>query len=490
MLFASERLSRKGPEGVRAVSAAVREAVGIGPVLAAEMIFRAAEEVWAEVGSEIVAFAKRWHRPGKVDRAIRFMITTGKPEFAELIWPLISNRDNQIHINAMRAAERFRPAVLGKDAEARLAALPDDVRKDVLGEIASHSGFEGMELAARLAKTDPSPDVVVDVIQSLQFRRGDRHVAEILKDASEQVWQHLAREGYPDKLADPAQDARLAALRLAEQAGHQADPGRRFGYLLEHGQANADTAEQLGALIRLPEFPINMDQGRWSVQQAFQRYPEPVANAMVARIAAGLELPYGAEEYLARVDAIDGGPVAAAAIDPATRQRAAMAAASVIGPKTVGTLIDRFIALEATLRTRQPSEEDRKEYYRLMDAIRASRQASFIATFIARAGSNEPIVIDRLSDLFARHGRDDGERDRRLSQSDRDRLSPIVVQWMETLLTSPTANRHQMSNVARVVERLGDPRLADGLRRMLERDLADWAKAREEHSSRGAAEAR
>jgi hypothetical protein len=485
VLFACERLSRKGPEGVRAVSAAVREAVGIDPVLAAEMIFRAAEEVWAEVGSETIALAQRWHRPGKVDRAVRFMITTGKPEFAELIWPLISNGDNQIHIDAMRAAERFRPAVLGKDAETRLATLPDDIRKDVLGEIASNSGLEGMELTARLAKTDRSPDVVVDIIQSLQFRRGDRHVAEILKDASDQVWQHLAQQGYPDKLADPGQDARLAALRMEEQAGRQADPERRFGYLLEHGQANAETGEQLAALIRSQEFPINIDQGRWSVQRAFQRYPEPVANAMVARIAAGLELPYGAKEYLARVDTIDNGPVAASAIDPATPEHMAMAAASVIGPRTVGTLIDRFIALNATLRTRQPSEEERKEYHRLMDAIRASRQASFIEAFIARAGSNEPIVIDRLADLFARHGRDDGERDRNLSQSDRDRLSPIVGQWIDTLLTSPTANRHQMSNVARVVERLGGPHLADGLRRMLARDLADWARAREKHFKAG-----
>jgi hypothetical protein len=485
ILFACERLSRKGPEGVRAASTAVREAVGIDPVLAAEMVFRATEEVWAEVGSEIVAFAKRWHGPGRVDRALRFMITTGKPEFAELIWLLISNRDNQIHIDAMRAAERFRPAVLGKDSETRLAALPDDVRKEVLGEIASHSGFEGMELAARLAKADPSPDVVVDVIQSLQFRRGDRHVAEILKDASDQVWQSLARESYPNKLADPEKDARLAALRMTEQAGHQADPSGRFRYLLEHGQANAETGEQLAALIRLPEFPINIDQGRWSVQRAFQRYPEPVANVMVARIEAGLELPYGAKEYLARVDAIDDGPVAAAAIDPATPERVAMAAASVIGPKTVGTLIDRFAALDATLRKRQPSEKDHKEYQRLMDAIRASRQASFIEAFMARAGSNEPTVIDRLADLFARHGRDDSEQDRSLSQLDRDRLSPIVAQWMDTLLTSLTANRHQMSSVARFVGRLGDSRLAGGLRRMLERDLADWAKAREEHFKSG-----
>ena len=485
ILFACERLSRRGADGVRAVSGAIRETLGIDPILAAEMIFRSASGVWPHIENEVVAFAKRWHQVGRVDRATRFMITTGRPEFAELIWPLISNRENQVHIDAMRAAERFRPAVLGEDAEARLAALPNDVRKDVLGEIASNSGFEGMELAARLAKTDPSTDVVVDVIQALQFRRGDRHVAEILKVASDEVWQHLARIGYPDKLSDPEQNARLVAMREAEQAGQQADPSRRFGYLLERGRVDARTAEQLAALISSPEFPINIDQGRWSVHRAFQLYPGPVADAMIARIGAGLELPYGSKEYLAQIDAIDDGPVAAATLDPATPERVARAAASIIGPKTVGSLIDQFLALNARLGARQASEGDRKEYHRLMDSIMASRQASFVEAFIARANTNDPVVIDLLADLFARHGRDDADQTRGMTQLDRNRLAPIVSQWIVVLLTSPTANRHQMSNVARVVERLGDPQLANGLRRMLERDLADWTKAREEHFKPG-----
>jgi hypothetical protein len=485
VLFACERLSRKGADGARAVSAAVREALGIDPMLAAEMIFRSAAEGWATVGGEVVAFAKRWHEPDRVDRALRFMITTGRPEFSEFIWALISNSKNQIHIDAMRAAERFRPTVLGETKETRLAELPNDVRKDVLGEIASNSGFEGMELAARLAKADPSPEVVVDVIQALQFRRGDRHVAEILRDAPDPIWQHLARESYPDELADPAQDARLVAMREAERAGHQADPVHRFGYLLEHREVGAQTGEQLAALIRSPEFPINIDQGRWSVHRAFQLYPGPVANAMVARITAGLELPYDAEEYLARVDVIDDGSVAAAALDPATPDRVARAAASVAGPKTVGTLIDQFLALSARLGPQQVSEQDRKEYHRLMDAVTASRQTSFVDAFILRANTNDPVVIERLADLFARHGGSDARQARSLTQSDRDRLVPIVVQWIDILLTSPTANRHQMSNVARVAERLGDLQLTDGLGRMLQRDLADWAKAREDHFKSG-----
>jgi hypothetical protein len=64
---------------------------------------------------------------------------------------LVSSPDNQIYLSALRAARRFRPSVLGNDAAARLGALPEDVRSDVVAEIASNSGFDGMELAASIA---------------------------------------------------------------------------------------------------------------------------------------------------------------------------------------------------------------------------------------------------------------------------------------------------------------------------------------------------
>src|SRR5579883_1107428 len=46
VLFACERLSRENAGGAQAVAAAIRETLGIDPMLAAEMIFRSSPEVW------------------------------------------------------------------------------------------------------------------------------------------------------------------------------------------------------------------------------------------------------------------------------------------------------------------------------------------------------------------------------------------------------------------------------------------------------------
>jgi hypothetical protein len=127
-----------------------------------------------------------------VDRAARFMMTTGRPEFAPQIWPLVSDPDQQVYLAAVRSPPRFRPSVLGDCAEKKLAALPLETRKHVVAEIASYGGFDGMELAVRVAKADSSADAVLEVLQALQFRRADRMVTEILQPASNEVWELAA----------------------------------------------------------------------------------------------------------------------------------------------------------------------------------------------------------------------------------------------------------------------------------------------------------
>src|SRR5438270_11208441 len=84
---------------------------------------------------------------------------------------------------------------------------------------------------AASAKADPSAEVRVDVISSLQFRRGDRQVAELLADAPEDVWSLMAMKGFPDKLADPRTNERLRNAR-EQVLIKETNLARRLGMLL------------------------------------------------------------------------------------------------------------------------------------------------------------------------------------------------------------------------------------------------------------------
>jgi len=61
VLFACDRLSRDDEDGKNAVAWAIRETLGIDPLLSAEMIFRSSDDVWDRVRDDVVVFAQSWH---------------------------------------------------------------------------------------------------------------------------------------------------------------------------------------------------------------------------------------------------------------------------------------------------------------------------------------------------------------------------------------------------------------------------------------------
>jgi hypothetical protein len=256
---------------------------------------------------------------------------------------------------------------LGPDAGTRIAALPDEQRAYVLSEIASESGFDGMELATAVAKADPNPQVRVELIEALQFRRGDRHVAELLTEAPEEVWRLLADKGYAAEFADPAAAARLRAER-ERQIANDPSPTRRLYSLLESEEAAETVGPRIADLIAAPDFPAGDRDTGWTVHRAFERFPSSVAAGLLRRLAAGLEIPFRGEEMLVGVDAEDDGPLAAVALDPTANRFVGQAAATVVGPGTVGTLIDAVATAAVEnrarggCRPRAPSATPRANY--------------------------------------------------------------------------------------------------------------------------------
>ena len=286
--------------GAEIVAAAVLQALPVDPMLAAEMIFRSSPDVWEQVRDGVTRFVARWHTLGRVDRAIRFMVTCGRPEFADSIWPLIANPDFRFHIAVLRAARRFRPSVLGTDVASNVAALPDTTRRNVLSEIAMRGDINGIALATELAKRDTSADVQLAVIEALQFRRADRHVTELLGSAVDEVWPLLARKGYIEETADIAFADRLRVERQRQIAAEE-NPLQRLSLLLESEVGTAAVAERITAAIEAADFPVHDQHGAWSLNMAFKHYAEAVETAMLNRLAAGRELPFHADEMLSNV---------------------------------------------------------------------------------------------------------------------------------------------------------------------------------------------
>ena len=486
VLFAIERISRE-PLGDETTAATILLALPIDPMLAAEMIFRSSTAVWLRVKDAVIAFVDRWHAASRVDRAVRFMITTGREEFSAKLWPLISSSDLNICLTALRAAKRFRSSTLGPNAEQDLRRLPPEIRKAVLSEIALASGFDGMELAVTVAKADANSAIQVAVIESLHFRRADRHVLEILTAAKDDVWNALAQHGHIDDLPDDATRARLRAER-ERQFREETNPLTRLGLLLRPNNSAVSIGTAIAEVIEADDFPINNQYAVVTLKHAFDRFPEEVRSALLRRLAAGRELPFHTDEFLIDAPIMDEGPIAGMAIDPDSPPRVAGVAVTIVGPKTVGDMIDRLVSLSDI--SRQQTGGDRRASAEapltLLRRIASTRITSLAEAAIRRGDTTSPRLIAQLAELLARHGNDESRKAPLLANGELARkLIALTRWWVETLLISKESTRYQLAQVGVLIGRLMSSDLMGDLKKLLDADLARWRAAKDAFRNSG-----
>lgn len=481
VLFATERRSReKG--GAEIVAQAVRLALPIDPMLAAEMIYRAASDVWDLVSADIAAFAERWHKPGTVDRAACFMIITGRPEFAPQIWPLSSNSNRQILIPTLRIAPYFRPGVLGPDLQTKIAELSEETRKELLGLIAGESGLDGMDLAVELAKADPSPKVQADVVQHLQYRLAERHVAALLSVAHEETWELVARRAYADDIHDAAIAEKLRAIR-AEALERATEPSERLSLLLQQPADDAGRDAAIAATIADARFAVNNTQSSW-LYVTQRDAPAALAKGLRQRLEAGLDLPYHAGDVLLKLDVVDEGPIVDAVLDVDRENRSTNAAAGLVGPATIDALIDKYLTTARAVRTARDDRALWDVHHRIESRIHCTRPAIFAASVLRKGQTDDPYIISALASLVAHHGdrHEDHDKPLGIDPAMRTAWIELLRRWIDVMIASPAAGRHELCHVGNAAGRLGFGELVPDLRRLLDEELSRLRRARQGHA--------
>jgi len=483
ILFACERLSNRDQSGVKAVSAAILQSISIDPMLAAEMIYRSSTAIWDIVQDEIRLFALRWHKPGKVDRAIGFMITTGRPEFAEQIWPLVTHPDNQIHLKALRAARQFRTNVLGASIQERLVTVPEEVRESVLAEIAMESGLDGINLATNLAKSETSTKVQFAVIESLLFRRAERFAIAIIKAAKEDIWQMLACSNYANEITDAEFAERWKKEHLT-YITEQTNILRKLSLLLNNDEVSPYIGKQVEDLIVSDEFPIDDTNVYWTLVKAKDQYLQEIKRGILRRIENGSKTPYGSIDLLKDSGVIEEGAIIDMIVNTDQENRFADEATVIAGPKTVSILIEKLLKLDKKIQEMNgPIEEStRSEYWRLIDRISHSQPVSILTALQSYSNINELHVIVLLADILARHAQKNEAELLNTDEGLQEFLVKIVNQWID-VLKSLHASRKQLWPVVRVISLFPKPEFFEGLHSFLLEDLSQWKRAKQEFAT-------
>ena len=479
VLFACERASRGGATAASATALVILDALAIDPMLAAEAIYRSSEALWTVVRDRVVVFASKWHTPGQIDRAVRFMIKTGRREFADAIWSFVRNPNDQVYLAALRAGGRFRLSVLGDDIAAQIARLPAEHRSHVLSEFVTYGGIEGIDAATDMALSDESTEVKTVVAEALHFRQANHQFERLLAAASGEVWKALARKGYSEDALPPrvAERMRQEVRGLMEE---EQNPARRLHALLRRADDPQEAVAQIQSLIECAEFDEREGRVGDVIYEAGRQYPGEVRTALIRRLERRLPFPVHAGKLLEGTGvAIDDGAIASMALETGADRRLANVAAGLLGPETTGKLIDTLFAMREQLRL-PSSRVSSDEYHRVRGMVSLTPADSFATAILARASTSDPVRMEELCDLIAQHGDSADRVPICLSVDSRAAMITAVRSWAEALLAANGTSRRALGEVARAIERLAAPELAEPLNRMLARDLAQWRRQRQE----------
>ncbi|MYA89892.1 MAG: hypothetical protein F4X97_15815 [Boseongicola sp. SB0662_bin_57] len=480
ILFAVDRTARGDDAQRRACAAAVLAGFDIDPLLAAEMIFRAGDEVWNHVADEIQSRVGRWHAPGKLDRAFGFMISTGRPEFVDILWPQLAHENDQVHLGALRAAERFRPSVLGEDATGRLANLPTPVRRNVLSEMVHNSGIEGLDLATAVAIDDPDSDVVAGVANSLALRGADRHLFKLLCNAEEAVYDRLARNSRVVEIDDAEVRARLAAARERQMASGMS-PRDRLRSLLWEGPSK-EAPREIVELVTDLDIDGREDDDRRLLWELNYHHPNAIAEAVLNRLRAGRALFHGADDILAAAGLTieDDDLLKVALAETGPHDDKAEAAASVLGPNAVGAMVDAFLDVRSRLRNANGGIDQaaNDRIHSLRQRLDHAQGACLVTAVAARSNAVQNEELATLASLFSRQAWAASGRERPFGTEALEIIGSLAQDWANRLLADHGTSRYEKAEIARMIGHAPTVTLLPTLQRLLDDNLKRYHEFR------------
>jgi hypothetical protein len=472
ILFAAERLARGNERQQAACGEAIRATLEVDPDLAAEMIYRCTDQVWARIEPTIVELVARWHAPGKIDRALRFMLASSRVEFFDAVWPLITADADQISMEAVRQCERFRASIFGQDAADKLRKLPTHTRAVLVAEMAWHGDADSLALASTVARADPDPEIQARVVEAFALRRADHHLTAVLRDASEKTLELVAAKLLPDEITD--KQVRQAVLRARERSAPVAKLTSDRLHAIILGDVGDARDEELTEIIATLRIDGPQDASIDLIHTAWTRRPAAVAEGLLARLHAGSALFPGADDMLAASGTIldDDNLLELALTDPAARDARTYAAASVLGPRSAGHLVDAFLNLDSRRDADgQQASDGRDAAFSLRTRIAHVPASSLVAAVQERSTAANSKRLAQLAEILTRSNDGVQERSRPFDAQVRTTIHHLIAEWASRMLMAGDASRLEKAALAQLAKSVPDETLLPILKQLLDDEL-------------------
>ena len=473
-LFAVERLARSTDELQKAVCArSVLAALEVDPLLAAEMIYRSSDEIWALVANDVQRFVRTWHVPGTVDRAVRFMLTSGRQEFLSVIWPFVTHEDEQTSLRALRNCRQLRRSTFGNDAESAIAKLPDGPRKILLYELASHGDVGGLDLATDLTKKDLHVDLQLSVVSALLFRRADYHVAEILRTASDGTLDEVVRQRILDNdeiLVTPCRER----LALAQQRSAEAETDYDKFQRIARSPYDKKQEPTLYRLLSTMEIRHGDEHVSSLAEKVRTNYPLVAAKALISRVLEGRSLFNHAAEIVFGAGVIDDNDslLKIAQEDLGNYSQRTSIAASVLGPHSSAVLLDMLFELEPKCKVNGTWDPEVSKLFKGLEARLALAPVESILEAIQQRSAPASVSqMALMAEVLIRCRGEQSNHDRPFSDTIKGSIACFIEEWAYRMLASGEATRLQTASLVRLATCAPSGQLLPVLKTLLDDNL-------------------
>ena len=362
--------------------------------------------------------------------------------------------------------------------------------------VAYDGDIDGLDLVAAVAKSEPVAELKAAAVEALAFRDANRHVVEALQDADNAIFDLLVKNGQIDHTRDEDVQARLAAARersgahgktrdedvqarlaaARERSGaHGKTAHKRISEFL-YGSGKSDDEVELTHAIATVEIEDRIRGLASGIHEAKKRFPVVVANGVLQRVLEGRNLPHRTIDLMAGAGfALEDEAVLAIALSEKELHHRADAAASVLGPGSIGHLIDQMSDLDEQMREREAYDEALPARHRKIRRRIQHTQVRHLLTAIKeRSEHASNRQISGFAHLIGRHWQRVDADGQVFDADAQAQIAEFVEEWGTRLIASPDATREQMASVAALAEHAPSPTLLPVLERLLEEELRRW----------------
>jgi hypothetical protein len=343
----------------------------------------------------------------------------------------------------------FRSPRSRRIGEAQFPTLDAQTRRTLLVDIIAAA----IERAVAAALRDPDDNVVSGATDFLGFYEERTALNSLVSTLGDATGIQIARERRPEGL-NAANLERWDGWRRARFAKAQGVERVRLAleYDLEPPSAIAETA-----------LTIKIDD-HWNAHSLYEavadRHPGAFAHALAERLKRGEALPHGTRRYLAEAE--NPAEALTKALGEDARWDAKANAGRLLGTDAMRPLLDELLAAE-----NDPYFRHDQRRGAIFDTLEHAELAPLIETILAEPATAPGAAAVRAALLGGWKGGEDGQPLLPLDPDQRVRLADHVPRWSELLIADPASPRFRLSELARLIGRIGD----QGLLPML---LALW----------------